>query len=254
MVQVRYCSVMFFLFSLTILCIFIFFFREIFYLLCFLAFSWIFIFFLTFEYASEILAYLCIGLEENLIVHDSSDWAWALFFISFFFSSFLIFPYFLYLCYIWFSNFLIKKEKSLFFSQYILYLYIQILVLIILSNDIFFSTFFYIPKITTIFFEFQLELENYLYLLLGFFFDLNKSLFAFQLIIFLLFFVKFFYLKLKYRNIFLFLISFLLFFYWFGGEYFFSDLILCISIFILVEIVYFLQLILINFRRYIYKS
>jgi len=64
---------MFLLFGCIILSIYIYFFKEILYFFILGLFVWGSIFFLTFEYAADLLAYLCLGLEENLIVHDSSD-------------------------------------------------------------------------------------------------------------------------------------------------------------------------------------
>jgi hypothetical protein len=223
------------------------FFREIIYIFIYFLFIWSFIFILSFNYGLEILAYLCLGLEESMIVHDSSDWAWALFFLSFFFSINVEIFYFVFLGYLFFSNFLIKKEKDLIMFQIGVYLYIEILVIIIFNKDIFFSTFFYIPTIKNIFFEFQLELETYLYLILGFFFDLNTSLIFIQIFIISFFFIRKIYDEKINKYFFIFILFLIV--YWFGGENLVSDFFLFLFLLCLLEILVFIQKILINLRR-----
>jgi hypothetical protein len=99
------------------------FYREFIFIFIYFLIIWILIFILSVNYSLEILAYLCLGIDESMIVHDSSDWAWALFFLSFFFSINIEIFYFGFLGYLFFSNFLIKKERALFKAQILVYFY-----------------------------------------------------------------------------------------------------------------------------------
>ena len=205
---------------------------------------------LTLNYSLDILKYWFNNLEESLIVQDSSDIIWVLCFISFFFSLLFLYPYLIYISFLFFSNSLTKKEQTLCLKIIFVLVYTQILILFIFLNDISFSNFFSMPTLTSGFFELQVEIETYLNLIKCFFLDLSKSLTLYECFMLLFFSSVYLYLNLKNKKWILFFISLILFFYWFGGESLISDFLLVFVVFSLSEFVYFLQLIAINLRRF----
>ena len=247
---------MFFLF--TFFLIFCFFFviylylylyKEIIYLIFYFIVAGLLFFILTLNYSLEILKYWFNNFEECLIVQDSSDIIWVLCFISFFFSLLFLYPYFIYLIFLFFSNSLTEKEQNISLKIVFILIYSEFLILFVFLNDISFSNFFSMPNLTSGFFELQIEIETYLNLIKCFFFDLSKSLIFYQLFLYLFFSSIYVYLKIKNKKLILFLISLTLFFYWFGGESLSSDFILIGTIFIFSEFIYFLHLIALNLRR-----
>ena len=235
---------------LFVLYFYIYLYKEIIYLIFYFLVAGILFFVLTLNYALDILKYWFNNLEESLIVQDSSDIIWVLCFISFFFSLLFLYPYLIYISFLFFSNSLTEKEQSLSLKIVFVLIYIQIIILFIFLNDISFSNFFAMSNLTSGFFELQIEVETYLNLIKCFFLDLSKSLILYQCFMFLFFSKLYFYLNLKNRKWILFFISLFLFFYWFGGESFFSDFLLVCIVFSLSEFIYLLQLIAVNLRRF----
>ena len=229
---------------------YIYFYKEILYLICYLLFGSFLFFTLTLTYSLDLLKYWFNNVEESLIIQDSSDIIWASCVISFFFCFIFIFPYFLWILFFFLSNSLTRKEKTLALILFGLLTYMEFLGLIIFLNDISASSFFVMPTLNSGFFELQIEIETYLNLIWCFFSDLIKSIFLYQIFLYLFFSNPYFYFNLKKKNLIFFLSSFLIFFYWFGGESLFSDFLLFITIFILTEFVYFLQLIVLNLRGF----
>ena len=224
--------------------------KEIIYLIFYFIISGALFFMLTLNYSLDILKYWFNNLEESLIVQDSSDIIWVLCFISFFFSLLFLYPYLIYISFLFFSNSLTKKEQTLCLKIIFVLVYTQILILFIFLNDISFSNFFSMPTLTSGFFELQIEIETYLNLIKCFFLDLSKSLILYECFMLLFFSSVYLYLNLKNKKWILFFISLILFFYWFGGESLISDFLLVFVVFSLSEFVYFLQLIAINLRRF----
>ena len=234
---------------LFVLYFYIYLYKEIIYLIFYFLVAGILFFVLTLNYALDILKYWFNNLEESLIVQDSSDIIWVLCFISFFFSLLFLYPYLIYISFLFFSNSLTEKEQNISLKIVFILIYSEFLILFVFLNDISFSNFFSMPNLTSGFFELQIEIETYLNLIKCFFFDLSKSLIFYQLFLYLFFSSIYVYLKIKNKKLILFLISLTLFFYWFGGESLSSDFILIGTIFIFSEFIYFLHLIALNLRR-----
>ena len=197
------------------------------------------LFSLTWMYSLDILNYWLNGMEENLIIQDTSDVVWVRYLISFWVSLFFLVPYILYIVYLSSSNLLTKKENKMLLIICFFLCYMEFLIMLILFNDISFSSFFTL----------QMELDSYFYLIFFSFFDLNKSLLFYHVFLFLFFIYKNYYLNFIRLKKYIYIISIFLFFYWFGGETFFSDFFLLFIICIIIECVHFLQLILIHIRR-----
>ena len=105
------------------------------------------------------------------------------------------------------------KERLLFLKIILFLIYMECIILYILFNDIYYSSFFDVSNLNLNFFELQIEIDNFLYLIFSFFFDLNKSIFLYQFIILYIFIRKNIVLKIKNFNIIIFFLSLFIFFY-----------------------------------------
>jgi hypothetical protein len=111
-----------------------------------------------------------------------------------------------------FGNFFFQKEKTLFLYFSIFIIYLEILIIYIVFNDLYYSNFFDISYLNINFFELQIEIDNFVYNIISFFFDLNKGLVLYQIfIIYFIFIQERKYLKNK--DLYLFFISVFIFFY-----------------------------------------
>ena len=204
---------------------------------------------LSLNYASYFISFWCHFLEEGLVLHDSTEWVWAVWITTFFLSFCFILPYYFFLVYIWIKNLNTQLENLLFKILISLFFYCVFISSIIFVKDLFLSGFF-LPSIKNISFEFQPGIESYLTFILGLFFDLLKSFILFQIFLGSIFFLKSLYLNIQNYIIILYLFTLILFFYWFGGEGFTSDFFLFLIILFLNQIILFSVLIFKHFRRY----
>lgn len=203
---------------------------------------------LTLYYINDIIFCLSQVLTEGLIIHDTTIWVWAIFFVMFVVTLWLTLPYFLFLVILW-------LKSSLFFSEWlflkinlIVFTFLFLFCIYIYINDLFFAGFVF-SNSNNIIFEFQPELQNYLTFINGLFNDLFLSLFLFQLFIILFLTAKNLY-QIKLNLFFcIYLLESCVYFYWFGSDGFWSDVLL---ITILIGIYYqinYLYLFLKNLKK-----
>jgi len=204
---------------------------------------------LSLNYASSFISVWCNCLEEGFVLHDSTEWVWAVWMTAFFLCFWFLMPYYFFLIYLWIKNFSTKIESLFIKIGISLFFYSAILSFIIFLKDLFLSGFF-LPSIKNISFEFQPGIESYLNFIFGLFFDLFNSFIIFQLFIIAIFMFKNLFLQLKKYIIILYIFTLCLFFYWFGGEGILSDFFLCLTIIILNQILILSILIFKHLRMY----
>ena len=145
------------------------FFKEFYYSVIYLLITWFLIFMFIYKDSLHLLNYWISGIGENLIIQDASDIIWAMIFISCSYSFIFIFPYFLFLLYNFFFNSMFTKERLLFLKIILFLIYMEFIILYILFNDIYYSSFFDVSNLNLNFFELQIEIDNFLYLIFSFF-------------------------------------------------------------------------------------
>ena len=209
----------------------------------------IFTLLLSLNYSSDFIFVWCNWLQEGFVLRDSTEWVWAIWFTTFAVTLWALVPYFSILAYIYIQSYNTSHVNLLVKTILSLCYYIVLICILFFVNDLFVSGFF-IPDRKVISFEFQPGIESYLLFIFGLFFDMLQSFLIYQIIIIVAFLFKNIFLNLKKYAIFLYSFTWILFFYWFGGEGFLSDFFLTLIAIIFNQIVIFSILLLKHLRMY----
>ena len=220
------------------------------YLFCiYILFAFLIVFTLSLSYASSFIYNWCLCLDEGLVLHDSTEWVWAIWITALFLCLWGLMPYYFFLLFIWFKNFNTKFKILVLKWGISLFFYIIICSYFIFIKDLFNSGFF-LPNIKNISFEFQPSIESYLTFLFGFYFDILLSFLFFQFFLISVCQIKNIFLNIKKYTIILYLFTCFLFYYWFGGEGLWSDFLLFILVLFLNQIIIYNILIFKHLRMY----
>lgn len=197
----------------------------------YLSFFFIFIFILILNYIEDFLFYCIFLLEENLILKNPNDWVWAIYLSTFYITFIIFIPYlFLYL-YINNCNLFFKVEQKKLQISFLSIYYYYFLSIIFLF-DFIQSSIIVLNVNKDIFFEFQPEMENFIFFIFGTFFDFFITLNFILILIYIIVKIK----RIKFNFIILIFISFWIF-YWFSGSDIINDSFLILVSFIFIEII-----------------
>ena len=195
-------------------------------------------------YNEKFFILLTFSLEENFILKNPNDWVWCLWIFSLYLFLFLVIPYIFIYIYLKFKSSFFKEEDIIFNLVLFLSAYNFFFTLFLLFQDFIFSGIISLYENKKFYFEFQPEIENFIFYFLGIFWDFLFSVVLYNIIYF------YFFIVLKKQIKFLIQCSILvLIYYWFGGENKMQDLIFIFIIYMLLELIYIFNLILVHLRK-----
>ena len=190
-------------------------------------------------YIEYLTVFFSILLEENFIVKNPDDWVWAMFTISLLLLFVLMIPYVCFIVYMLFGpGFYRNEQRIIWYCTFLILFCINLTGFLLIKDFIFAGISSLATAGNTLPFEFQFEIESFVFFIYGTFIDFLISVFSLQIII-IIFFSNLMYSKIS-RGVFWIIIC--LIYYWFGGVTFIQDFYMLIFTFLVLEFLKWLKI------------